>query len=229
MYKARTDFNCSWGSVILLVSSFTPTGFEQLVRRKWNIHPTTGPIIDYVYVFLRIKCIQITRAWESSFIIKHTHTLTHTAGVLATTSCFNINLSLSHGSSTSRLQGAFYLFLDFSSYYGAEAEGFGIIKDSESLCRYLLDKGQVKFFKSCIMSFEKLYKNKIHEQKVPKLEWHLGDGVWAQDEIMYKYIEYTWTRHPLYLYLQLSLVGWDHSSRYMNIDTKWGRIAFVAI
>ncbi|KAL7223450.1 hypothetical protein ACSBR1_024986 [Camellia fascicularis] len=40
-------------------------------------------------------------------------------------------------------QGAFYLFLDFSSYYGAEAEGFGMIKDSESLCRYLLDKAQV--------------------------------------------------------------------------------------
>ena len=40
-------------------------------------------------------------------------------------------------------QGAFYLFLDFSSYYGAEAVGFGTIKDSESLCRYLLEKGQV--------------------------------------------------------------------------------------
>ncbi|XP_028125187.1 bifunctional aspartate aminotransferase and glutamate/aspartate-prephenate aminotransferase [Camellia sinensis] len=40
-------------------------------------------------------------------------------------------------------QGAFYLFLDFSSYYGAEAEGFGMIKDSESLCRYLLNKAQV--------------------------------------------------------------------------------------
>ncbi|KAG5534192.1 hypothetical protein RHGRI_022358 [Rhododendron griersonianum] len=39
--------------------------------------------------------------------------------------------------------GAFYIFLDFSSYYGTEAEGFGMIKDSESLCRYLLDKGQV--------------------------------------------------------------------------------------
>ncbi|CAL5326816.1 unnamed protein product [Camellia sinensis] len=37
-------------------------------------------------------------------------------------------------------QGAFYLFLDFSSYYGAEAEGFGMIKDSESLCRYLLNQ-----------------------------------------------------------------------------------------
>ncbi|XP_030496650.2 bifunctional aspartate aminotransferase and glutamate/aspartate-prephenate aminotransferase [Cannabis sativa] len=40
-------------------------------------------------------------------------------------------------------KGAFYLFIDFSSYYGAEAEGFGRIDDSESLCRYLLDKGQV--------------------------------------------------------------------------------------
>nr|WGT69857.1 Bifunctional aspartate aminotransferase and glutamate/aspartate-prephenate aminotransferase [Crinum x powellii] len=40
-------------------------------------------------------------------------------------------------------QGAFYLFVDFSSYYGAEVEGFGTIKDSESLCRFLLEKGQV--------------------------------------------------------------------------------------
>ncbi|CAL5395537.1 unnamed protein product [Camellia sinensis] len=40
-------------------------------------------------------------------------------------------------------QGALYLFLDFSSYYGAEAEGFGMIKDSESLRHYLLDKAQV--------------------------------------------------------------------------------------
>ncbi|KAK9714298.1 hypothetical protein RND81_06G084800 [Saponaria officinalis] len=40
-------------------------------------------------------------------------------------------------------QGAFYLFLDFSSYYGSEAEGFGIIDGSESLCCYLLDKAQV--------------------------------------------------------------------------------------
>ncbi|XP_052191444.1 bifunctional aspartate aminotransferase and glutamate/aspartate-prephenate aminotransferase-like isoform X2 [Diospyros lotus] len=39
--------------------------------------------------------------------------------------------------------GAFYLFLDFSSYYGTNVEGFGMIKDSESLCRYLLDKAQV--------------------------------------------------------------------------------------
>lgn len=44
------------------------------------------------------------------------------------------------------LQGAFYLFLDFSSYYGLEAEGFGIIDGSESLCRYLLDKAQVRIF-----------------------------------------------------------------------------------
>lgn len=42
------------------------------------------------------------------------------------------------------LQGAFYLFIDVSSFYGREAEGFGIIEDSESMCRYLLDKGQVR-------------------------------------------------------------------------------------
>ncbi|XP_048499298.1 bifunctional aspartate aminotransferase and glutamate/aspartate-prephenate aminotransferase isoform X3 [Beta vulgaris subsp. vulgaris] len=40
-------------------------------------------------------------------------------------------------------QGAFYLFLDFSSYYGLEAEGFGMIDGSESLCCYLLSKAQV--------------------------------------------------------------------------------------
>ncbi|KAK2993379.1 hypothetical protein RJ640_008980 [Escallonia rubra] len=47
------------------------------------------------------------------------------------------------GVKISEPQGAFYLFLDFSCYYGGEAEGFGLIKDSESLCRYLLDKAQV--------------------------------------------------------------------------------------
>uniref|UniRef100_A0A5B6ZZV5 Bifunctional aspartate aminotransferase and glutamate/aspartate-prephenate aminotransferase n=1 Tax=Davidia involucrata TaxID=16924 RepID=A0A5B6ZZV5_DAVIN len=47
------------------------------------------------------------------------------------------------GVKISEPQGAFYLFLDFSSYYGAEAKDFGLIKDSESLCRYLLDKAQV--------------------------------------------------------------------------------------
>ena len=41
------------------------------------------------------------------------------------------------------MQGAFYLFIDFSSYYGAEVEGFGKIEDSDSLCRYLLDQAQV--------------------------------------------------------------------------------------
>ncbi|XP_072992722.1 bifunctional aspartate aminotransferase and glutamate/aspartate-prephenate aminotransferase isoform X1 [Typha latifolia] len=40
-------------------------------------------------------------------------------------------------------QGAFYLFVDFSSYYGSEVEGFGLVKDSESLCRYFLEKAQV--------------------------------------------------------------------------------------
>ncbi|ONK73618.1 uncharacterized protein A4U43_C04F33500 [Asparagus officinalis] len=47
------------------------------------------------------------------------------------------------GVKISEPKGAFYLFMDFSSYYGAEVEGFGTIKDSESLCRFLLDKGQV--------------------------------------------------------------------------------------
>lgn len=41
------------------------------------------------------------------------------------------------------LQGAFYLFLDFSFYYGSKADGFGVIDGSESLCRYLLEKAQV--------------------------------------------------------------------------------------
>lgn len=40
-------------------------------------------------------------------------------------------------------QGAFYLFVDLSSYFGAEVEGFGKIENSDSLCRYLLDKAQV--------------------------------------------------------------------------------------
>ncbi|KAG9450789.1 hypothetical protein H6P81_010754 [Aristolochia fimbriata] len=47
------------------------------------------------------------------------------------------------GVKMSEPQGAFYLFLDFSSYYGTHLEGFGVIKDSESLCRFLLDKAQV--------------------------------------------------------------------------------------
>lgn len=40
-------------------------------------------------------------------------------------------------------QGAFYLFIDLSAYYGTEVAGFGIVNDSESMCRYLLDKAQV--------------------------------------------------------------------------------------
>ncbi|KAG6507205.1 bifunctional aspartate aminotransferase and glutamate/aspartate-prephenate aminotransferase-like [Zingiber officinale] len=47
------------------------------------------------------------------------------------------------GVKISEPQGAFYLFIDFSSYYGSVVEGFGNIKDSESLCRFLLDKAQV--------------------------------------------------------------------------------------
>lgn len=38
------------------------------------------------------------------------------------------------------------MFLDFSSYYGSKAEGFGVIDGSESLSRYLLEKAQVEFF-----------------------------------------------------------------------------------
>lgn len=47
------------------------------------------------------------------------------------------------GVKISEPEGAFYLFLDFSSYYGTEVKGFGVINNSESLCRFLLDKGQV--------------------------------------------------------------------------------------
>ncbi|MED6198981.1 hypothetical protein PIB30_071763 [Stylosanthes scabra] len=47
------------------------------------------------------------------------------------------------GIKISEPQGAFYLFADFRSYYGKEVEGFGRIEDSESLCRYLLEKGLV--------------------------------------------------------------------------------------
>ncbi|PKU77291.1 bifunctional aspartate aminotransferase and glutamate/aspartate-prephenate aminotransferase [Dendrobium catenatum] len=47
------------------------------------------------------------------------------------------------GVKISEPKGAFYLFVDLSSYYGTEVEGFGIINNSESLCRFLLDKAQV--------------------------------------------------------------------------------------
>ncbi|CAO2172222.1 unnamed protein product [Urochloa humidicola] len=47
------------------------------------------------------------------------------------------------GVKISEPQGAFYLFIDFSSYYGSEVDGFGTIKDSESLCIFLLEKAQV--------------------------------------------------------------------------------------
>jgi aspartate/glutamate/aspartate-prephenate aminotransferase len=41
------------------------------------------------------------------------------------------------------MKGAFYLFLYFSSYYGIEVEGFGVINCSEALCRFFLEKAQV--------------------------------------------------------------------------------------
>ncbi|KAK3411659.1 hypothetical protein EUGRSUZ_I00395 [Eucalyptus grandis] len=47
------------------------------------------------------------------------------------------------GVKISEPQGAFYLFIDLSCYYGAEVEGFSVINGSESLCRYLLDRAQV--------------------------------------------------------------------------------------
>lgn len=47
------------------------------------------------------------------------------------------------GVKISEPQGAFYLFIDFSAYYGAEAKDFDVIENSESLCRYLLEKAQV--------------------------------------------------------------------------------------
>lgn len=53
------------------------------------------------------------------------------------------NFSEMEGVKISEPQGAFYLFIDFSAYYGAEAEGFGLINDSSSLALYFLDKFQV--------------------------------------------------------------------------------------
>ncbi|KAK3411662.1 hypothetical protein EUGRSUZ_I00398 [Eucalyptus grandis] len=47
------------------------------------------------------------------------------------------------GVKISEPQGAFHIFIDFSCYYGAEVEGFGVINGSESLCHYLLDSARV--------------------------------------------------------------------------------------
>eukprot|EP00250_Pteridium_aquilinum_P006380 c16319_g2_i1 orf=58-1530(+) len=40
-------------------------------------------------------------------------------------------------------QGAFYLFPDFSAYFGTEAQGFGKIHDAETLCKFFLEKARV--------------------------------------------------------------------------------------
>eukprot|EP00271_Cylindrocystis_brebissonii_P004636 TRINITY_DN16412_c0_g1_i1.p1 TRINITY_DN16412_c0_g1~~TRINITY_DN16412_c0_g1_i1.p1 ORF type:complete len:522 (+),score=72.59 TRINITY_DN16412_c0_g1_i1:840-2405(+) len=41
-------------------------------------------------------------------------------------------------------EGAFYLFPDVSEFFGdADVEGFGLVNDSDSMCRYLLERGQV--------------------------------------------------------------------------------------
>lgn len=42
-------------------------------------------------------------------------------------------------------QGAFYLFPQVSSFYGSFVDGFGEVKDSDSLCMYLLQEAQVHF------------------------------------------------------------------------------------
>ncbi|XP_028755130.1 bifunctional aspartate aminotransferase and glutamate/aspartate-prephenate aminotransferase isoform X2 [Neltuma alba] len=47
------------------------------------------------------------------------------------------------GVKISEPQGAFFVFIDVSWYYGRQAEEFGVIEDSESFCRFLLDKAQV--------------------------------------------------------------------------------------
>ena len=56
-----------------------------------------------------------------------------------------------------QFQGAFYLFIEFSSYYGREAEGFGLIENSDSFCRYLLDKGLVYVNKQVFLYKYSLY------------------------------------------------------------------------
>ena len=40
-------------------------------------------------------------------------------------------------------EGAFYLFPDVSAYFGREAPGFGVIKDSDDLCQFLLEAGKL--------------------------------------------------------------------------------------
>ena len=40
-------------------------------------------------------------------------------------------------------QGAFYVFPKVSSFFGTTVEGFGEIRDSDSLCMYLLQEAQV--------------------------------------------------------------------------------------
>jgi len=61
------------------------------------------------------------------------------------------------GVKISEPQGAFYLFIDFSSYYGSEVEGFGTIKDSETLCMFLLEKAQVNISLILSMSCQSTY------------------------------------------------------------------------
>ncbi|KAI8558918.1 hypothetical protein RHMOL_Rhmol04G0133500 [Rhododendron molle] len=62
-----------------------------------------------------------------------------------------------------------------SSYYGTEAEGFGLIKDSSSLCRYLLDKAQVFFQGVPFMGNEtKVERGLIDGHSSGWIEWPLS-------------------------------------------------------
>ncbi|GJU53019.1 bifunctional aspartate aminotransferase and glutamate/aspartate-prephenate aminotransferase [Tanacetum coccineum] len=47
------------------------------------------------------------------------------------------------GMRISEAQSAFYVFIDLSYYYGTKVDSFSLITDSESLCQYLLENGQV--------------------------------------------------------------------------------------
>lgn len=80
---------------------------------------------------------------------------------------------------TSCLQGAFYLFIDVSSYYGSEAKGFGKIENSESLCRYLLDHFQVlivRLLHSFLSTFQKWFQDRDF---CCKTQYSIKKNIWS--------------------------------------------------
>ena len=107
-------------------------------------------IINFVMFYLRyiygLWGLQYNGSLHNS--TTHTHTHTHTQIYIF---CYSYTFLIISWCPVSMvftwfyLQGAFYLFIDFSCYYGSKADGFGLIQDSESLCRYLLDEGQVSY------------------------------------------------------------------------------------